>query len=281
MNGIRLSLALPGCSTADILDIAAAAEHWNLGCLWVGDPRGRAANSDDSYVTTTLAALAARTQDLRLGAFLTLRGSSSPIHLAEDLGVADQASGGRIEIGLVAPRSDRSRWAADAARLLNAWHEVALPGGETASVVPAPAQPVMPRIVVGGSAGLAGSLLAGRGVFHAARPKASAPVRKSRLVRDRVVLIVDAPFAGSVQSWLASNPQGCVDDLLARARAASAGEVVFVVKRGGRLTEADLKALGTVVIPALRAPGPDRATIVANAWTWLTEKGDIHEAPLM
>ena len=38
-GSLRLSLALPGAPTADLLRVAPVAEHWNLAGLWVGDPR--------------------------------------------------------------------------------------------------------------------------------------------------------------------------------------------------------------------------------------------------
>lgn len=273
MNGIRISLALPGRPTPDLLAVARHAERWNLGGIWVGDPRAQAANSDDSYVSAAASALAGATEHLRLGMFLSLRGSAGMMRLAEDIAVVDQISAGRVELALVPPAGDADAWSRSAVELLQAWNEVKLPEGKRAAVTPPPAQPTVPRLVVGGGE-LADALRAGSVLFDGSPAQ---PER--RLVRERRVLLSDAPFKGAVRYWLAAGPLDCVRDLRARAARYQAGEILFVVPAGQALNEADIQALGTVVIPSLRAADADLEGLVGDAWEWLTQKQALHQAP--
>lgn len=273
MNGIRISIALPGRPTPALLAVARHADTWNLGGIWAGDPRAQAANSDDSYVSAAARALAGATEHLRLGMFLSLRGSAGLMRLAEDIAVVDQVSAGRVELALVPPAGDPDAWSRSAAELLHAWNEVKLPDGKRAAVTPPPAQPTVPRLVVGGGE-LADALRAGSALFDGSPAQ---PER--RLVRERRVLMMDAPFKGSVRDWLAAGPLACVRDLRARATKYQAGEILFVLASGREPDEADIKALGTVVVPALRAADDDLAGLVGDAWEWLTKKEALHQAP--
>jgi len=266
VNGIRLSLCAPGAGAAQLLALARPAEHWNLAALWAGDPHGRADNADDSYVTTSLAAVAAVTTDLRLGAFLGLPAPDRVVRTAEDAAVLDQASGGRLELGLRAGDGALE----GAVRLLTAYHDWALPGrDETVAVIPGPAQPVLPRVVVGDEAA-ADALLAGR-VLLAPEPAPRRAVPRRRL------LAITPPLQDGVVAWLADDAVGRVLELRAQAAATGAQELLLLAPPD--LAEADIQALGTVLVPALRAAGRDAEAIAADAWTWLTRKRVLHQPP--
>jgi alkanesulfonate monooxygenase SsuD/methylene tetrahydromethanopterin reductase-like flavin-dependent oxidoreductase (luciferase family) len=267
VNGIRLSLCAPGATAAQLVTLSRWADHWNLAGLWVGDPRGDAANADDSYVTAAAAAIAAVTVDLRLGAFLGLAAADGSVRIAEDVAVVDQASGGRLELAL---REGDGDWLAGAARFLQAWNAWPLPGrDETVAVLPGPAQPSLPRLLVG-TAESADALGAGRLLLEAEPPS-------RRLVPPRTVLAISPALDDGVEAWLADSAVERVLGLRDEAAAAGAHELLLVA--GPRLTEADVQALGTVVVPALRASARDAQAIAADAWTWLTRKRVLHRPP--
>ncbi len=142
MNGTGLSVCLPGAPASVIVGAARLAESHNVN-LWVGDPAAGAPNSDDSYVMTAAAGVAAVTSYIRIGVFLTLAGSATPLRLAEDIGVVDQASRGRLELGLVVSGEEAS-WESSAGQLLRAWQEWPA-GARTVAASPRPAQAWMPR----------------------------------------------------------------------------------------------------------------------------------------
>jgi hypothetical protein len=270
MSGLRLSLAWPGATSAELLDVAPVADLWNIAGLWIGDPEGTAPNSADSYVTATAAALTARTNDLRLGLFLGLGREKQIVRIAEDVAVVDQAAGGRVELAFVPPAEDVEAWVQDVARLLRAWHAWPIPGtDEVVPVIPGPAQPFVPRFVVGDAAA-ADALGAGR-MVSAGEPGSGA------LVPPRRILLVPTPFAGGgAEEWLSTGPYDRAGELRAQARLAEAGEVLFLT-RG--FTAADVRALGTVLVPTLRAADRDALHIATDSWAWLTEKSHLHAPP--
>jgi hypothetical protein len=271
MSGLRLSLALPGATAAELLELSPWADFWNIAGLWIGDPRGAADNRSDSYVTATAAALSARTTDIRLGLFLALGREKQIVRIAEDVAVVDQASGGRLELAFVPPAQEREAWTKDVARLLRAWNAWEIPSSdEVVPVIPGPAQPTVPRLVVGDRAA-ADALGAGRMVFEG-DPDADS------LVPRRTVLVVEPGFErDGVFDWLAGGAVERVTGLREQARAAGAQEVLLLV--GDGLTEADVKALGTVVVPGLRASDRDVRHIATDGWAWLTDKAHLHAPP--
>ncbi|MCU1397725.1 MAG: hypothetical protein JWN62_834, partial [Acidimicrobiales bacterium] len=136
MNGTHITVCVAGASAGLAARAAALAERWALDSFWVGDPSASAPNRDDNYVVTALAGIAASTSDIRLGAVLSLPDTSVPLRIAEDIGVVDTASRGRLELALlVSPDPD---WEARATSLLTAFHTVPLPDGRTVSVHPKP-----------------------------------------------------------------------------------------------------------------------------------------------
>jgi len=271
-GGLRLSLAVPGATTADLLRIAPLAEHWNLAGLWVGAPGRGAPNAADSYVTSSAAALTAVTRDIRLGLFLRLEREKQVVRLAEDVAVIDQASGGRVELAFV-PSGDA--WLPRAAALLRSWTSWEVPGSdETVPVIPGPAQPVVPRAVVDDAAGA--DALAGGRIIRAGST-AVAPGGPS-LVPVRTIVAIEPDIAAGVRSWLSSGALERVSELRAAARDAGAQEIMLVVP--ATLDEGDIRALGTVVVPALRAADRDLRAIATDAWVWLTDKEHLHAPPV-
>jgi hypothetical protein len=267
MSGLRLSIAVPGATSAELLELGPLADHWNIAGLWIGDP---GAGTSDSYVTATAAALSAVTEDIRLGLFLALGREKQLVRIAEDVAVVDQASRGRVELAFVPPAEDRGAWTNGVARLLRAWNAWEIPSSdEVVPVIPGPAQPTVPRLVVG-DAVAADALGAGTMTFG------GEPVGGA-LVPRRTVLVVEPGFEkDGVFDWLAAGAADRVMELRDRARAAGAQEILFLV---GGLTEADVKALGTVVVPGLRASDRDARHIVGDGWAWLTDKAHLHAPP--
>jgi alkanesulfonate monooxygenase SsuD/methylene tetrahydromethanopterin reductase-like flavin-dependent oxidoreductase (luciferase family) len=80
----------------DPLEAARHLEELGLDALWLGPPAGGPA------APIRLAALAARTSRLRLGAALALAGHD-PVRVAEDWATLDGISGGRVELGVTDP----------------------------------------------------------------------------------------------------------------------------------------------------------------------------------
>ena len=253
--------------------IAGWADHWNLAGLWIGDPASSAPNGEDSYVTATAAAVAAVTEDLRIGVLLTLPDGQHEIRVAEDVAVVDNASHGRMEIGLVAPAGTPDVWIRRAATFLRSWTDWPVPGGGTVAVTPLPVQPQIPRVVVGDRE-LATALGAGLMILDSAATSPSGV----ELVARRT--IATARLDGAAFEWLGADPAGRVRALRGDATKTGAQELMLIVTGGAAtVTEHDIEALGRVVVPALRCVPDEVDGIVDDAWTWLTAQTAIHDAP--
>ena len=273
MNALRLTLCLPGATAADLVAIARWADHWNLAGLWIGDPRGRAPDHQDSYVTAAAAAVAAVTEDLRIGVLLTLPDGQHEVRVAEDVAVVDNASHGRMEIGLVTPPGTPDAWIRRAATFLRSWTDLPVPGGGTVAVTPLPVQPQIPRVVVGDRE-LAAALGCGLMILD---PDATSPLGVELVARRT---IATARLDGAAFDWLATDPVGRTRTLRSGATLAGAQELMLIVTGGAAtVTEHDIEALGRVVVPALRCVPDEVDGIVDDAWTWLTERTAIHDAP--
>jgi hypothetical protein len=269
MNGRRVSVSIPGADAGVLTRAAGLADRSNID-VWLGDPRGGAPNSDDSYVTAAAAAAAAVTAHCRIGVFLSLRSSGSALRVAEDIGVVDQASGGRLELGLVVPADGRAEWEIDAQALLAAWNEWPLPDGRAVAALPGPAQPWLPRLVIGDGPGAAERL--GAGVLHF--EDGTGPLVDSH--QRRIALGVD--LHGSVRTWLEGDPLGAMLDLRARADASHAHDVVIVLRdyAPDRLDD-DMRLLGVVVGTSLRCPEHKVEFLALDAWRWLHELTHLHD----
>jgi hypothetical protein len=82
---------------------------------------------------------------------------------------------------------------------------------------------------------------------------------------------------GAARDRLAPGAYAVALELRAQARAAGAQELVAVVDPA--LTEDDLRTLGTVYVPALRASDRNVRGVASDALVWLTQKRHLHEPP--
>jgi hypothetical protein len=281
MRSTELSICLPGADAGTVVTAARLAETANLG-VWIGDPTGQAVNSDDSYTLTAAAAVAAVTSHIRIGVFLTLTGSAPPLRLAEDVGVVDVASRGRIELGFVVPDDDESGWEDLAGQLLRAWNEWPAGSGREVAATPRPAQPWVSRLVVGrhASTSIADRLHAGVMVLEDDLTD-EAPIGSGVGLRRVVLAAPPAVDQDGVVGWLANDPLQTVLDLRATADRLRAHEVMIRLDdvAPGRL-EADINALGIVVGAGLRCSTHQTGLLVNDAWNWLRNLGHLHRAPI-
>jgi len=264
LSAVRLALARPGATAAELLSIGREAARRNLG-FWVGDPFGRAPNSDDSYVTAATAALATVTEHVRIGMFLTLKGSAAAIRLAEDINVIDQISGGRLDVGFVAPPVADPQWRELVERVLSAPGGWPTKDGRAPAVTPAPAQLFLSAVIAGDSE-LAERL--GCGIFATDKPTMAGR-------RRRIAFCLADTGGGNVQSWLSPDPVARISELQRNATAFGAGELIFVMNQS-TVTETDLNMLGAVIAIGLRASDGDRASLIEDAWNWATKKQHLH-----
>jgi alkanesulfonate monooxygenase SsuD/methylene tetrahydromethanopterin reductase-like flavin-dependent oxidoreductase (luciferase family) len=276
VNGTQLSVCIPGAPASLAVDAARLAESHNVN-LWIGDPAANAPNADDSYVLTTAAGVAAATSHIRIGVFLGLTGTATPLRAAEDVGVVDQASRGRLELGLVVT-GDEESWVVAARQLLRAWRE--WPAGDrTVAASPRPAQSWMPRLVVGGGAHMAAfatSVSAGVLVVDG-----DGRMRPQTGPDDRRVVLVVAPDLGpdGVEGWLADDVVGTVRRLRSAADRARADEVLFILPVEPDRLVRDVRALGVVVGPSIRCSAHHVELIAPDSWNWLTRLGHLHHPP--
>src|SRR5215471_13193156 len=99
-SGIR---TLPGKGSSlpqlyrDHLEEAVLAEELGFDCVWVSEHHF----SPDAWNPspfTFLAAVAARTERVRLGTYVLLLPFHNPVRVAEDIAVLDNISGGRVDL---------------------------------------------------------------------------------------------------------------------------------------------------------------------------------------
>lgn len=169
--GMRFDFRVPDFapgSAADryaaALDMAAWADRNGIMFINLSEHHG----SPDGYCPSPLpvaAAMAARTQTLRITIGAMVPSFHDPLRLAEDIAVVDLLSGGRVEVvltnGYVAsefemydvPLRERPSRTTEAVEVLRqAWTgEPFEYRGRTVQVTPAPATPGGPRIQLGGS----------------------------------------------------------------------------------------------------------------------------------
>lgn len=149
-----------------IVGCAALAEQLGFDSLWLAGPHGPA-----SAPAVVLAAIAARTTRLRLGAELGLGEGLDPLRVAEDFATLDGISAGRVELGIATGRSDGEsgeRLRESVALLRRLWSETevtwsgrfraALAG---VTVEPRPVQQPHPPLWIGGGAAAEAADLAG------------------------------------------------------------------------------------------------------------------------
>lgn len=146
------------------LDMAAWADGLGFGSVTLSEHHG----SDDGYLPSPVAmaaAIAARTETIRINIAALVASFHDPLRLAEDLAVVDLVSGGRLDVvitnGYVArefaafgqPLSARARRTAETVAVLRqAWSGEPFEfRGRSVRITPLPAQPGGPPILLGGS----------------------------------------------------------------------------------------------------------------------------------
>ena len=254
MSGLRAGLGLPGADAGTVVRAARLAEEWNVDSLWIGDPAHRAANADDTYVMVAAAAAAAATTHLRLGVFLSARSSSPPLRIAEDIGVVDQISSGRLSVAFSPPGAGPAdaAWLADLDRIAGAHRGWDLGDGRRMPVTPPPAQPAVPMAVFERAGG------------GAARPLAT--------TWSPVLLTVDWPDATTPP------PPTDLMRLKARAHEAGAAEAILLLEPAADLDEV-FAVVGTVVAPCLRAADHEIEILALDATRWLHQRAALHHPP--
>jgi alkanesulfonate monooxygenase SsuD/methylene tetrahydromethanopterin reductase-like flavin-dependent oxidoreductase (luciferase family) len=151
---------------AQCLDLAVQAEQLGLDSVWVSEHHF----VDDAYLPSCLplcAAIAARTNRVRIGTAVLLAPLHDPLRLAEDAAVTDLISGGRLILGiglgwreeefagLGVPLKERvPRMVAAVDTLRRGWRGDLVPGGPrqdlaAVPVRPLPAQPGGPPLWIG------------------------------------------------------------------------------------------------------------------------------------
>jgi probable F420-dependent oxidoreductase len=151
----------------EALDLAREAERLGFDSVWVSEHHF----VDDGYLPSLLpmcAAIAARTERIRIGTALLLAPLHDPLRLAEDAAVVDLISRGRLILGLGlgwreeefdafgVPLGDRVGRLEDTIGVLRqAWTGELVTGSprmpyDRVPVVPRPAQPSGPPVWVGG-----------------------------------------------------------------------------------------------------------------------------------
>lgn len=146
------------------LDGIVAAEHLGLDAVWCSEHHGFA----DGYLPAPLtfaAAVAARTERVRIGTAVTVAPLTRPRSIAEQAAVVDALSGGRLELGLGAGwrTEEFDAFGADYANRYDTLERTVRELGDLWSsglATPAPVQDPLPVWV--GARGPRGARLAGR-----------------------------------------------------------------------------------------------------------------------
>ncbi|TMQ24936.1 MAG: LLM class flavin-dependent oxidoreductase [Candidatus Rokuibacteriota bacterium] len=110
--GIFLEEARPGSTPAgafkDTFELVEAAEAWGLDGVWLGEIHFNVARSVLSSPLVMAAAIAGRTQRLRIGTAVHLLPLNHPLRIAEDVATLDHMSEGRFEFGVGRSGSPRA-----------------------------------------------------------------------------------------------------------------------------------------------------------------------------
>ena len=140
---------------AENLEQIAWAEQLGYESVWLSEHHV----TDEGYLPSVfpmLAAVAARTERMRLGTSILLGPFQHPIRFAEDVAVIDQLSGGRLEIGIGLGYREREFELLDVpigerARRSEALVEVARRVWADGTVTPPPLQQPEPPFWIGGA----------------------------------------------------------------------------------------------------------------------------------
>ena len=90
----------PRATYRDTIDLAVAAEELGFASFWVAQHHAGAFEGVLPSPLVLLAAVAQHTSTIRLGTAVISAALEDPVRLAEDAAVADELSGGRLQLGL-------------------------------------------------------------------------------------------------------------------------------------------------------------------------------------
>ncbi|HEY8495355.1 MAG TPA: LLM class flavin-dependent oxidoreductase [Myxococcota bacterium] len=284
-GGARLA---PAARHRAVIESAAAAERLGFDAVWLADALGDAEDVPPTPAVV-LAAIAARTERVRLGVCAVLRAGVDPLRLAEDTATLDALSGGRLEVGAgllgasapgaeSAERPDPEPEAAarigegvELLRRLWTETEVSWAGRfraplERVTVEPRPVQRPHPPLWIAGASAQAADLAARLGL-PLLLPSSPAPP-------ERLVLLVDRYREQAARAGRPARVGACsavrlagpsaeagaeLADRLLAARAALGLELQLLAFDPGAVPEPErgeaLARLASAVLPRLAAPG--------------------------
>jgi alkanesulfonate monooxygenase SsuD/methylene tetrahydromethanopterin reductase-like flavin-dependent oxidoreductase (luciferase family) len=138
----------PAAHVSRTLELLVGAESLGCEAVWLTEHHG----FSDGYLSQPLvlaAALAARTQRMRLGTAVVLAALRHPRHLAEEAAMVDLIAGGRLELGLGAgyAQAEYDAFGVDMARRFDQTDRVALEVRRllaSGEITPGPAQQPLP-----------------------------------------------------------------------------------------------------------------------------------------
>lgn len=264
MSGLRLTVQVTPDDARAAVEAGKLAEMRGIDSIWVGGTAGP--GSDSAKVTMTLAALAAVTDHIRLGAVLGPVASEHVMFVAEELGVVDQASGGRLE--LILPSDDQDGFVQQADAIRRAWAGVRLEDGRVVGATPTPVQPQVPTTVLASEPGVAEGSGSRCVPIEVARELPEA----ARFYDTRTALLMpespdwfEAPHEDSAKA---------VVDLVRELEHCRATEVVFPIDVGSASYREKLGFLAAIVHPALGASSYEVDLVVADALSWYDRSAD-------
>jgi hypothetical protein len=259
MSGVRVIAHFDSTNPSALVTAANQAESAALDGVWVGSFNSEPSPKRDAATTATLAAIAAWTEVLRIGAVIGPLDGASTIVTAEELAVIDQASNGRLEVVLRATAS--VCFEDQASALERAWQGTLLPDGRVVAVTPRPRQPALPMMAFGPADARASER------WSQCLPSTSASDGQRR-VGTRTGVIVG----------LTQDEPRLEDDLERFVREvqrtlASCDGTELVISMDPMATDLTwrLHAVASVVIPALRANAYEFDLILDDALRWFQQ----------
>ncbi|MDG2003498.1 MAG: LLM class flavin-dependent oxidoreductase [Novosphingobium sp.] len=262
MNVIRTSIALTNVEPRLAVCAAKAAEANGIRALWLGNPRNSGQNAvDPSFTTATAGAVAGVTQAIRIGLFLTLGETASPLRLAEDIGVLDNLSGGRVELSFSA--SAQGNGLDQAAQLMDAWDGWQIPDDEVVAIVPSPIQPIIPCLLAGEAKQGDLARFGSAGVLSIEGEQENS----ERAAAYRHVMMRKLPFSNLSAAGSEDKAIQQIQELRKSASANGFREIMIEFDGLDEAEFTDFAAfIGSVIDPAMRCSELDIPAIVKDAW---------------
>jgi alkanesulfonate monooxygenase SsuD/methylene tetrahydromethanopterin reductase-like flavin-dependent oxidoreductase (luciferase family) len=278
----------PAARHRAVIESAVLAERLGFDAVWLADAPGCAEHAPPTPAVV-LAAIAARTERVRLGACSVVRAGLDPLRLAEDTATLDALSGGRLEVGaglleatgtgrerteLHEPEREAAERTGEGVELLRRlWTEteVSWTGRfraplERVTVEPRPVQQPHPPLWIAGGSAQAADLAARLGLPLLLPSAPAPPERLAPLVeryRERAARAGHRARVGacSAVGLAGPSPEGRTElaDRLLAARAVLGLELQLLAFDPGAVPEPGLgealERLASELLPRLAAPG--------------------------